>query len=467
MTVDDDRSRRMGEALRDRRIALLGLGSENRALGEFLRSRGVRFSVCDRRGAPDFAALTSAWQDSVDRWILGADYLAHLGEFDLAFRTPGLPWLGPELSQARGEGLEVSSQTRLFFACSPAPILGVTGTKGKGTTVALIAEILRCDPHVRVGGNIGLPPISFVDELRRRNLVVLELSSFQLQDLDRSPQTAVVLGITQDHLDHHRDHREYVEAKKCICRHQGAADTLIVAQDCAEARGFAGASPARRLAFSRRGEVEEGAWIEGGVLWLRLPGAGKEEICPAREIRLRGPHNHENVAAAAAAAAAVGASTAQIAAGIRSFAGLEHRLEEVCRVDDVLYCNDSLATTPEATAAALRSFEQPTILIAGGSSKGADFAALAAAIVGSGVKAVILMGQEEQRIRAAIERTGEFSGDLVTGCRDMAAAVTAARDRTRAGDLVLLSPGCASFGMFEDYRDRGAQFKRLVQGGTG
>jgi len=452
------------DELEAKKIALLGLGVENRALALFLRSKNIGFSVCDHRSEEEFEVLRQEWGEDIRSWHLGADSLASLHEFELVFRTPGLSVLRPELRRASRQGVVISSQTRLFFALSPAPILGVTGTKGKGTTVALIAEILREGPAKRVfsGGNIGVPPIGFLDELTGADLVVLELSSFQLQDLDRSPRIGVLLGIGEDHLDYHANATEYVQAKRSICSFQTAADTLIFKRDCPRAREFAAASSARSLAFSTVGEVEEGVWGGDGGLWWRPPGGHKEFICAVGDIPLKGEHNLENIAAATAAAAAAGAPVEQIAAGIRRFKGLEHRLERVGERGGVVYYNDSLATTPAAAAAAIKAFAEPVVLIAGGASKGSDFSLLGAAIATEGVKAVILIGAEAPQIEAAISQAGTFAGELVKGCVSMAAAVAAARQQARSGDVVLLAPACASFGMFENYKDRGEQFRHLA-----
>ncbi len=452
------------EDLRNRKIALLGMGLENRALARFFLSRGLTFSICDARGENEFVKLRREWGEGVEGWHLGEHYLQRLDRFERIFRTPGVRTMRPELQRAKALGTHISSQTRLFFTLSSAPILGITGTKGKGTTAALSAAILQDGPRrrVKLGGNIGAPPIDFVDELTSRDLVVLELSSFQLQDLDSSPQFAVVLGITEDHLDYHADPAEYVEAKKSICRYQGETDILIVNQDCARSRAFAAESRARPFAFSTSREVEAGAWIEDGFLWLRRHGRKREAICALDTIPLKGEHNHGNAAAAAAAAAVVGAPAAQIASGIQGFAGLPHRLERVGERAGVLYYDDSMATTPDAAIAAIRSFEEPLILIAGGAAKGADFSRLGAAIAAPQVKAVILLGEEGKRIEAAIARGGGFGGKLVTGCKSMAAAMAEVRRMAQRGDVVLLAPGCASFGMFADYADRGRQFRRLA-----
>ena len=235
-------------ALHQRRIALLGLGVENRALARFLHARQIPFAVCDAR---DPATPV----EGVQQWRIGDHYLDDLTDFDLLFRTPGLPTLDPRLCAARRCGVEISSQTRLFLQLCPAPVLGITGTKGKGTTTALMHALLATDPSARVfsGGNIGRPPLEFIDELQATDRVVLELSSFQLQDLDQSPHIAVVLSVTEDHLDYHADRAEYVAAKKSICRYQTPGDILIVNRDCPMARTFADESPATLWAFSTTG----------------------------------------------------------------------------------------------------------------------------------------------------------------------------------------------------------------------
>jgi len=449
------------EELKGKRMALVGLGVENRALGQFFLEKGLHFSVCDVR---EELAERREWGEQVEEWRLGQGYMDRLDEFEVIWRTPGISALRPELQRARAAGARISSQTRLFFSLCPCPLIGVTATKGKGTTASLLAQILREGPHprARLGGNIGVPPLLFLEELGSQDLVVLELSSFQLQDLERSPHIAVVVNITQDHLDFHADRGEYAEAKKNICRHQGAGDFLVVNRDCPQAHRFAEGSAARVWECSTTGEVERGAWVGGDRLWLRRETGAREEVCRVEQIPLRGRHNRENAAAAATAAAVAGASAAQISAGIRHFRGLEHRLERVGEYGGVVYYNDSLATTPDAAIAALQAFAEPLVLIAGGSSKGADFTALGAQLAAGRVQAVILLGEEGERIARAALQAG-FAGELVQGCQGMAQAVEAARARARPGEVVLLSPGCASFGMFANYKDRGEQFRRAAQ----
>ena len=442
--------------LHQRRIALLGLGVENRALACFLHARQIPFSVCDVR---DPATPV----EGVQQWRIGEGYLDDLTDFDLLFRTPGLPTLDPRLCAARRCGVEVSSQTRLFSQLCPALVLGITGTKGKGTTTALLHALLATDPAARVfsGGNIGRPPLEFIDELQPTDRVVLELSSFQLQDLDQSPHIAVVLSVTEDHLDYHADRAEYVAAKKPVCRYQTSDDILIVNRDCPTARTFAEESPAAHWAFSTTAPSIPGAWIADGQLWACCPGAQPIAICPVADLSLRGQHNWSNAAAAVAGALAFGAPATYFAEALRTFAGLPHRLEYVAERDGVTYCNDSLATTVDATCAAIRAFDAPLLLIAGGASKGADFSALGTAIAEANVRAVLLIGQEAPRIAAAVQQTG--AGEIVHCCRDLAQALDNARRLAQTGDVVLLAPACASFDQFASYAERGDLFKRLVR----
>jgi UDP-N-acetylmuramoylalanine--D-glutamate ligase len=450
--------------LRNYHITLLGLGVENRALAHFLQERDLSFSVCDGRGPDDFDDFKREYGDAIREWHLGPAYLDSLDRFDLIFRTPGISPLQPELQRAQSRGTRISSQTRLFAALSPAPLLGVTGTKGKGTTSSLIAAMLHDGPHrqIFVAGNIGQPPIAFLDALSNRDLVILELSSFQLLDWEASPHIAVALNVTRDHLDYHANLDEYIAAKRNIARFQKADDWLISDRDCSTARTFADNSHARQLSFSAVAEVEAGAWVSADHLWLRRPDADAEPICTLAEIPLQGRHNWSNAAAAAAAAIAAGATTEQIAAGIRRFRGLPHRLERIGTFDGITCYDDSLATTPDAAVAAIRAFDQPLVLIAGGSSKRADFAELGRTIVDGAVRAVILIGAEADRIKTAIHVSGNFTGDIDDTCNSMQAAVAAARRRAQAGDVILLSPACASFGMFANYIDRGNQFRRAV-----
>ncbi|NKB67100.1 MAG: UDP-N-acetylmuramoyl-L-alanine--D-glutamate ligase [Candidatus Latescibacteria bacterium] len=451
--------------LRRRTILLAGLGLENKALALYLSQRDIRFSVADSQVLSQTAYDALSWHPQVHRWHLGPDYLNHLSQYDLIVRTPGLPVLHPHLQAAQTRGSQLTSQTQIFWDLCPAPIVGVTGTNGKGTTSSLLAHLLQTGPYRRVflGGNIGVPPIGFAHQLEDTDLVILELSSFQLQDLDRSPQLALALPVGTDHLDYHRDRAEYVEAKTTIWRRQNPADQLVLAADCPTVSTWT-AGRAQAYFFSANTPLEQGAWLTPDQLLLRLGQSPPQRIGQRADIPLRGPHNHTNAAAAALAAALVGASTAQISAALPTFQGLPHRLERVGQYRSVAYYNDSLATSPEAACAALSSFTEPLVLIAGGASKGADFTAMGQAIAKGGVRVLLLLGEEGPRIAEAAKKAGADL-EYITTCRDMAQAVAQARQQAQPGEVVLLAPACASFGLFTDYKDRGDQFKQLVRKG--
>jgi UDP-N-acetylmuramoylalanine--D-glutamate ligase len=444
--------------LRSQRIALLGFGVENQALARFLHGHGIRFSVCD---ATSKNMQRAPWP-YINTWHLGSNYLQQLNDYDLLLRTPGIPTLHPRLQEARGHGATTSSQTQLFFSLCPCPILGITGTKGKGTTTTLLSKLLENSTQRRLftGGNIGQPPIAFLDDLNAVDLTILELSSFQLQDLQKSPAIALVLSITQDHLDYHRDRAEYIEAKKSICRHQTSDDVLIINDDCPTAKSFAVASTAQLWRFSTHREVQIGAWIAAGHIFLRYPTGPAIAICPTSAIQVPGRHNWENICAAVTAAAAAGAQPDSMGKTIANFHGLPHRLEYLGEHNGVAYYNDSLATTPDATIAALRAFDRPIILIAGGASKSADFDALGQTIATANVRSVVLIGAEGPRLERAI-RQANYDGELIATCPDLENAVELAKQKAQPGDIVLLSPACASFDLFASYKERGELFGKL------
>ena len=453
--------------LEGKRLALVGLGLEHRALATYLHDVGLPFSICDENEEPDAAAGLDEIGAVIEERRLGPDYLDRLEDFDLVFRTPGLPRLHPKLQVAGRSGVEISSQTALFFDLCPAPILGITGSKGKGTTASLVTSMLAGHaPYTKVelGGNIGRPPIQFVNQLSAKDLAVLELSSFQLQDLPFSPSIAVVLNLLTDHLDYHQNRQEYIDAKASILRYQRPEDWLIVNADSSEVCELANEGSARRLSFSVETEVEAGAWVADGAIRYRSPDSqAAEKVCDISMIALRGRHNLVNMVASVTAAKIAGGFAEGVANALSKFEGLPHRLQHVAQIDGVTFYDDSAATMPDATIAAIHSFDAPTLLIAGGASKGADFRELARAIADSPVKVLILIGEEGVRLAAEVDRAGGFSGEIVAVDGAMQEAVAAARQRARSGDVVLLSPACASFGLFDNYVARGIAFTELVR----
>ena len=432
------------DQFKDKKIAVIGEGIEGKSSAEFLKRHGARVEIRDKKQ--------------------GDDYLEDLNRFDFVIRSPGV-----HINKVRGSKFEVqsskiTSQTKLFFDLSPTKnIIGVTGTKGKGTTSSLIYEMLKADGRdAYLGGNIGVPPFDFLEKLNQDSWVVLEISSFQLQDLDKSPHVAVMLMVTSEHLDYHKDITEYIEAKRNILSHQKQGDFAIINRDYLVSNESDVKTEAKVYYISREREVEEGCFALGNQVILRIKG-NDIPLVDTRELLLRGDHNHENVCAASLVAYLAGVKAGTITQVLKLFKGLEHRLELVNKINDVEYYNDSFSTTPETAIAAIKSFKNPEILILGGSSKNSDFTELGQVIGDAeNIKAIIGIGEEWERMKAQFP-ISNFQFPIIEGATTMEQIVKAASKIAVPGDVVLLSPACASFGMFQNYKDRGNQFKQEVK----
>ncbi|PIY95120.1 MAG: UDP-N-acetylmuramoyl-L-alanine--D-glutamate ligase [Candidatus Levybacteria bacterium CG_4_10_14_0_8_um_filter_35_23] len=487
----------------NKRVAIVGAGTEGLSNERFLKEKGANVTVLDQKQ--------------------GEDYLKDLEGYDLVVRSPGVklskiknkksPLRQGFEGQANLKESQITSQTKLFFDFCPCKIIGVTGTKGKGTTSALIYEMLKKQgKDAYLVGNIGSPALDILDKLNDQSIVVYELSSFQLQDLEKSPHIAIMLMTVPEHLDYHKNIEEYVDAKRNIFRFQKPEDFAILNQDYPASNESDIHTGAKIFKVSREKELlEDGACIKDGKVWLKVSMALKSHsefddssdasvpaklgtrspsvtlmktsslrnapraniskenfessprkiaIIDVRDILLPGAHNLENVCAAVIAASLCGVSTGNIAAVLKTFKGLEHRLELVDTIYGVKYYDDSFSTTPETAIAAIQAFEGPKILILGGSSKNSDFTELGRVIRDSeNVKAVIGIGKEWGEIRSKIKNE---KVKIIEGCRNMKEIALAAFDAAETGDIVLLSPACASFGMFKNYKDRGEQFKSEV-----
>ncbi len=447
----------------NKKIAVLGLGVEGLSTLQYLQRKSTNLWVLDKRQMDDIdTSLLTAAEETGAQFVLGKDYLENLSDYDIIIRSPGIKRTTPAILEAEKKGTIITSQTKLFFDLCPAQIIGVTGTKGKGTTSSLIYEMLKASGEdVYLGGNIGVPPLTFIDRLQSSSWVVLELSSFQLQDLHKSPHIAVMLMVTSEHLDHHATVEEYVEAKRNILSHQTKDDFAIVNRDYPASNESDVYSDGKVFYVSRERETDNACFAFGDRVVIRKNG-NDTEIIKKKEILLPGKHNLENVCAAIMAASLAGVGTKHMVDVLKSFKGLEHRLELVREIDDVKYYDDSFSTTPETAIAAIEAFEQPKILILGGSSKGSDFTELGKVIRETeSIKAIIGVGEEWFAIKEQIgDKIAEM--DIVENADTMSAVVHAAKERAKKGDIVLLSPACASFGMFKNYKDRGEQFKQEV-----
>ncbi len=425
---------------KNKKIAVLGKGLEGQSSFDFLKKQGADVTLLDEKDDPD--------------------YLKNLDSYDLIVRSPGIRLDKIQNSKFKIQDSKVTSQTKIFFDLCPSPIIGVTGTKGKGTTSSLIYEMLKQQgKDAYLGGNIGVPPLTFIDKLKTDSIVVLELSSFQLMDLTKSPHIAVMLMTTSEHLDWHKDVYEYIDAKRNILRFQTPNDFAILNRDYPASNESDNETPAKIYKVSREQSVEQGCFVRNNVIYINMSGR-EEKVIDIGDILLPGRHNLENVCSAIVVAIFGGAQMKAIVHVLKTFRGLEHRLELVAEVGGVRYYDDSFSTTPETAIAAIEAFDSPEILILGGSSKKSDFSQLGQIIFGvENVKAIIGIGDEWEKIKKEI-KTDRIK--IIEGLKSMEEVVKTASEIAENGDVVLLSPACASFGMFENYKDRGEQFKKEV-----
>jgi UDP-N-acetylmuramoylalanine--D-glutamate ligase len=452
--------------LRGKRVLILGFGREGRSTLRFLQERvpDASLGVADRR-APDQmsdeeqALLATLPPQDV---TLGPAYLDAVARFDVVVRAPGLPPDAPPLQEARVRGARVTSLVNLFFDVAPGRIVGVTGTKGKSTTTNAIATVLRDGGlDARLGGNIGIPLLACLDGATDTIVFVVELSSFQLSDLERSPNVAVVQNVVREHLDYHGTFEKYVEAKANIARHQGADDTIIYHGDYEIPRAIAARSAGARLAFGLHPGPDAACFVDDGWLVHREDGA-VTPILPVTDVPLTGAHNTINVMPSIVVGRLFGIDPASIADSIRSLSALPHRMQLVHAWEGRQFYNDSLSTVPEAAMAALAALgDRPTVLLAGGHDRGQTWSELAEAIVRTNVTAVVLLPRGDRALLTAIERAATRAGrpaPALLSAESMSEAVRCAIDASEPDSAILLSPAAASFGAFRDYEDRGNQF---------
>ena len=445
-----------------RRVTVMGLGlfGGGVAAARYFVAHGAHVTVTDLKTAASLAPSVKALEGLRITLHLGGHDPRDFTETDVVVVSPAVPKTSRFLRMAEQAGVGITSEMNLFLEACPAPIIGVTGSNGKSTTTGLLGAMLSPAGPTRVGGNIGKSLLEEVEAIRPEERVVLELSSFQLEDaarIGRSPHVAVVTCISENHLDRHGTMQAYIDAKKNVLRFQGASDWAVLNEDDAEVRTWGEEARGRVARYSARGPVERGVFAEGSTLVFRL-GEGEERLDVGGRLRLRGRHNLSNVLAAATAARLLGATTEMIASAVGTFRALPHRLEPVGGKDGMVFIDDSKATTPLAARLAIEAFTEPVVLIAGGYDKHADPGPMVEAIR-SGAKAVVLMGVTADALGAAI---GE-GATTVERAADMDDAVRRAVRLAGPGDVVLLSPGHASWDMFENYEDRGDQFRRAAE----
>ena len=449
------------EQIENKKIARCGIGISNTPLIKTFLSKGARVVACDRRTREQLGSICDELENAGATLSLGEDYLKKL-EVDVIFRTPGMSFNLPELKEARRRGIAVTSEMEVFFDLCPAKIFAVTGSDGKTTTTTLIAEMLKREGYtVHVGGNIGTPLLPRIDEITSDDYVVVELSSFQLISMRKSPDVAVVTNVAPNHLDVHKDMDEYVEAKKNVLLHQGAFSRTVLNYDNEITNSFRELVRGQSLGFSMEAPVKNGAWLDSdGYLNVCYRGINAP-IMHRDDITILGDHNVANYLAAISAVwGYVGADNIRIVA--KEFAGVPHRIEFVKEVNGVRYFNDSIASSPTRTIAGLKAFDRKVILLAGGYDKQIPFEPMAPYVI-SKVKTLILTGPTAEKIEKAVTEHPEYKGNpeiIKAGSLDD--AVKIAYGTAVQGDIVTLSPACASFDAFPNFAVRGNYFKELV-----
>ncbi len=425
------------EDLRNKKILIVGRGIEGQAVEKYLRShlKGVRLDVVDQEDGPT--------------------YLGKQKDYDIAIKSPGV----------KSELLKIphTTATNIFMSNAKGKVIGITGTKGKSTTTTLIHKMLKAQGlDAYLGGNIGESPLGFIDNLNDNSWTVLEMSSYQLNDLKQSPHIAVVLMITSEHLDYHKTQEAYIDAKRNILKFQTASDFAVINKDYPASHESDVYTLGQIFRISREREVGNGCFVEGQAIWFNRDGK-KEKIIETEKIKLLGKHNLENASAAVCAAILAGVSKTNIVKVLEEFRGLEHRLEYVGEKNGVLFYNDSLATIPEAAIEAMEALPDTETLIAGGHDRGLDYSILGQYFNKGQIKTLILFPPTGKRIWEEVcKSTSEASRPEKFDVTTMEQAVRIAGAETAPGKTVLLSPASASFGTFKDYKDRGDQFKKEV-----
>ncbi len=450
--------------IRGKRVAVLGIGISNTPLIHMLLRAGAIVTACDKRDRDAFHGQIEALESLGTTVCLGEGYLDHLEGQDVIFRTPGMRPDLPQLLETVKRGSLLTSEMEVFFQVCPCPIIGVTGSDGKTTTTTIIAKLLEAEGKtVHLGGNIGKPLLPDVDGMFSTDVAVVELSSFQLMTMDLSPHIAVVTNLAPNHLDIHKSMGEYIAAKENILLHQTPADRVILNADNPITAALSADPHGRLTWFSRQTQPEgDAVFLRDGAIWLR-DSVGERRILDRKDILLPGDHNVENYMAAIAAVRDL-VSTDTIRTFAAKFSGVEHRIELVRELNGVRYFNDSIASSPTRTMAGLKCFPEKVILIAGGYDKHIPFDSLGPAIVSS-VKRLILTGDTASKIRASVEAAPgyEEGKPIIETYPDFREAVEAAHQAAVKGDVVILSPACASFDRFKNFMERGETFKGIVR----
>ncbi|MBN2197874.1 UDP-N-acetylmuramoyl-L-alanine--D-glutamate ligase [Candidatus Wolfebacteria bacterium] len=413
--------------LKNKKIAILGFGREGKSLLKFFEKNNLQANI----------KILDQKKDK--------NYLKKIKDFDVVYRSPGIPYNLPEIQKAIKKGIEISSVTKLFFEKTKNKIIGITGTKGKGTTVTLLYKILKfCGKDVYLAGNIGKSPLEILPRIKKNSLIILELSSFQLQDLKKSPSLAAILEIFPDHLDSHKRFKEYLNAKSNIAKWQKKSDKVFY---------FKNDKYSKQIALKSKGEKNQIA-------------VGNFKLFKQKDLKTPGFHNFKNAAMASSIALYLKCPKEKILKIVKNFSGNEHRLEFVKKIKNVSFYNDSASTNPQTAIAAINAFKEPKILIAGGKDKKLDYSPLKKALKKSNTEIIILFGENKNKIKKQITKSDKnivLTKNLKSAIKLAYLTAQKLNSQLSKSIIILFSPASASFDMFKDYADRGNKFKDYIK----
>lgn len=445
--------------LKDKRVLVVGAGKSGLAVARFLSGKGSVVTLTDTRELEKFGSQLDKLAEAGVSLCLGG-YPGEIGIFDLVVMSPGVPLNIPVVTGAGEAGIPVIGELELAYRFSRAPIIAITGTNGKTTTTTLVGEIFRdAGYRVLVAGNIGIPLVEEVEAYGPKDIIVAEVSSFQLETVDQfRPKVGIILNLTPDHLDRHGDMEGYAAAKGNISKNQRKGDFLVLNFDDNLTREMRGQGQGSVIFFSRRHTLEEGVFVHNHNIKAIHAGVARQ-VMGTGDLKIPGSHNIENALAAVAAGLVMGVPETSMAATLGRFTGVAHRLEFVAEIDGVRYINDSKGTNPDASIKAVEAYQDPLVIIAGGKNKDNDFSQFTS-VAAEKARAMVVLGQCADEMAGAAERAGIKNILRAQSLRD---AVLLARSAARPGDVVLLSPACASWDMFNNFEERGDLFKEIVR----
>lgn len=462
-SMNNTKLEEFNNSLKNKKVSIIGLGVSNKPLIEYLYNLQAEITVFDNKEKDkiDSEILTQLEKYQINQ-SFGKNYLSKLKGFDIIFKSPSCRYDLPEIEEEVKNGAKLTSEIELVLELSPCKIIGVTGSDGKTTTTSLIYEILKNKYKCYLGGNIGIPLFTKISEMKPEDIVVLELSSFQLMKMHHSPHISVVTNVTPNHLDIHKSYEEYIEAKKNIFKNQNENHLLILNYDNDITREFAKHAKGKVILFSSKEKLSDGVIYHDNIVKSCEDGL-RRHIIKLKDTHLRGVHNAENICAAIAATSSLVSIEEQVEA-IKQFTGVEHRIEFVKEIDGAKWYNDSIASSPTRTIAGLKAFTEEIVLIAGGYDKHLDYEPIAEPIIDN-VKTLILMGQTSNKILGVVQnKLNEKGMELpIYKVESLEEAVKKAKENAKPGQIVLFSPASASFDMFKNFEERGRKFKELIE----